>query len=134
MAVDGLSICRRKPMGWGDGGVVALVKKTNIMVIENNALWKGARGSLGGLVFQTVGDKVIVRTEPRVRKVPVEKQSELQRRTRMNFKEAAAFAKMVTRDKARKAYYAQLAKVIGVRSAYSAAISEFMRGQGTSNI
>lgn len=98
------------------------------MVIENNALWRGARGSLGGLVFQSWGDKVIVRTEPRERKVPVSRQSERQRQTRVNFKDAAVYAKRVTRDREQKAYYARKAKAIGVRSAYSAAISDYMRG------
>jgi hypothetical protein len=98
------------------------------MVIENNALWKGARGSLGGLVFQPWGDKVIVRSEPRQRKIPVWKQSERQQRTRINFKHAALYAKQVTRDREKKAYYARKAKAIGVRSAYSAAISDYMRG------
>ena len=98
------------------------------MVIENNALWRGARGSLDGLVFQPWGDKVIVRTKPRVRKVPVWKQSERQQRTRRNFKDATVYAKTVTRDREKKAYYARKAKAIGVRSAYSAAISDYMRG------
>lgn len=98
------------------------------MVIENNALWKGARGSLGGLVFQPWGDKVIVRSAPRVRKVPVSKQSRLQQLTRLNFKDATVYAKAVTRDPEKKAYYARKAKAIGVRSAYSAAISDYMRG------
>ena len=99
------------------------------MVIANNALWKGARGSLDGLVFQTCGDKVIVRSRPQKRKVPVWKQSPRQRQTRSNFKEATAYAKMVTRqDPEKKAYYAKKAKIIGVRSAYSAAISDYMRG------
>ena len=99
------------------------------MVIENNALWRGARGSLDGLVFQSWGDKVIVRTKPQVRKVPVWKQSERQQRTRRNFKDATVYAKAVTRwDSEKKAYYVKKAKVIGVRSAYSAAISDYMRG------
>jgi hypothetical protein len=98
------------------------------MVIANNALWKGARGSLGGLVFQSWGDKVIVRSESRRRKVPVCKQSRRQQVTRMNFRDATVYAKAVTRDREKKAYYARKAKAIGVRSAYSAAISDYMRG------
>jgi len=98
------------------------------MVIANNALWKGARGSLGGLVFQTWGDKVIVRSEPRRRKVPLSKQSRRQQLTRLNFKDATVYAKTVTRDREKKAYYAKKAKALGVRSAYSAAISDYMRG------
>jgi hypothetical protein len=98
------------------------------MVIANNALWKGARGSLGGLVFQPWGDKVIVRSEPRRRKVPDWKQSRRQQLTRINFKDATVYAKAVTRDPERKTYYAKKAKAIGVRSAYSAAISDYMRG------
>jgi hypothetical protein len=98
------------------------------MVIANNALWKGARGSLGGVVFQPWGDKVIVRSKPTFRKVPVSKQSHLQQLTRFNFKNASLYAKEVTRDREKKAYYARKAKVIGVRSAYSAAISDYMRG------
>jgi hypothetical protein len=99
------------------------------MVIANNALWKGARGSLDGLVFQSVGDKVIVRTKAEYKKVPVEKQSRRQQQTRRNFKDAAAYAVSVTRwNPEKKAYYAKKAKIIGVRSAYSAAISDYMRG------
>ena len=99
------------------------------MVIANNALWKGARGSLDGLVFQSVGDKVIVRTKAEYKKVPVEKQSWRQQMTRRNFKDAAAYAISVTRwNREKKAYYAKKAKIIGVRSAYSAAISDYMRG------
>lgn len=98
------------------------------MVIENNALLKGARGSLGGVVFQPWGDKVIVRSKPSRRKVPVWKQSRLQQLTRVNFKDATVYAKAATRDREKKAYYARKAKAIGVRSAYSAAISDYMRG------
>ena len=99
------------------------------MVIANNALWKGARGSLDGLVFQTWGDKVIVRMKPRERKVPVWKQSRRQQLTRSNFREATVYAKAVTRRNSEKrAYYEKKAKAIGVRSAYSAAISDYMRG------
>ena len=99
------------------------------MVIANNALWKGARGSLDGLVFQSVDGKVIVRTKPEYKKVPVEKQSRRQRQTRRNFRDAAAYAISVTRwNPEKKAYYAKKAKIIGVRSAYSAAISDYMRG------
>jgi len=94
------------------------------MVIENNALWKGARGSLDELVFQPWGDKVIVRSKPRKRKVPVWKQSIQQRRTRINFKDATVFAKTVTQNPEKKAYYIKKAKALGVRSAYSAAISD----------
>jgi hypothetical protein len=46
----------------------------------------------------------------------------------MNFRDAAVYARTVTRDPEKKAYYARKAKVIGVRSAYSAAISDYMRG------
>jgi hypothetical protein len=99
------------------------------MVIANNALWKGARGSLDGVVFQSWGDKVIVRTKPRERKIPVWKQSRRQQLTRANFREATVYAKIVTRRNSEKrAYYEKKAKVIGVRSAYSAAISDYMRG------
>jgi hypothetical protein len=98
------------------------------MVIANNALLKGARGKLGGVVFQPWGDKVIVRSEPTLRKVPVWKQSRRQQLTRLNFKNATLYAKEVTRDREKKAYYARKAKAIGVRSAYSAAISDYMRG------
>ena len=60
--------------------------------------------------------------------MPVEKQSCRQRLTRMNFKDATVYAKAVTRDREKKAYYVRKAKTIGVRSAYSAAISDYMRG------
>jgi hypothetical protein len=99
------------------------------MVIGNNALWKGARGKLDGLVFQTVDGKVIVRTKPEYKKVPVEKQSRRQQMTRRNFRDATVYAKSVTRwNPEKRAYYAKKAKIIGVRSAYSAAISDYMRG------
>jgi hypothetical protein len=80
-------------------------------------------------VFQSWGDKVIVRTKPDYKKVPIEKQSRRQRQTRANFKDATVYAKSVTRgNPEKKAYYAKKAKIIGVRSAYSAAISDYMRG------
>lgn len=63
-----------------------------------------------------------------MRKVPAWKQSRPQQLTRFNFKNATIYAKEVTRDQEKKAYYARKAKTIGVRSAYSAAISDYMRG------
>jgi hypothetical protein len=61
--------------------------------------------------------------------VPVEKQSRRQQMTRRNFKDATVYVKSVTRwNPEKKAYYAKKAKIIGVRSAYSAAISDYMRG------
>jgi hypothetical protein len=74
-------------------------------------------------------DKVIVRTKPEYKKIPVDKQSRRQQQTRRNFKDATVYAKSVTRwNPEKKAYYAKKAKIIGVRSAYSAAISDYMRG------
>jgi hypothetical protein len=71
---------------------------------------------------------VIVRSSPNVRKVPISKQSLRQQLTRQSFKDATVYAKAVTRDPEKKAYYVKKAKTIGVRSAYSAAISDYMRG------
>ena len=72
--------------------------------------------------------RLIVRSEPRRRTVPFEKQSRRQQLTRLNFKEATVYARTVTRDPEKKAYYARKAKTIGVRSPYSAAISDYLRG------
>lgn len=84
----------------------------------------GTQGLLGGLLFRTVGNKTVVSThQPASRK----KQSELQRHNRNKFAQASRYAKEALRDPARREYYTKQAKKLKVTSAYTAAITDFMR-------
>jgi len=98
------------------------------MVIANNPMIQGARGKLSGVVFYPYGNKTIVASRPTRKKIPLEKQSEAQRNTRLNFQAAAYYAKTIIQDPEKKDYYTRKAKAVGVRSAYSAAIADYMRG------
>jgi hypothetical protein len=53
----------------------------------------------------------------------------LQRGTRITFREATVFAKRVLKDPVRKAYYQNQARELKLPNAYTAAITEFMRGR-----
>lgn len=85
----------------------------------------GAQGLVGGLLFRTVGGKTVVSAYEGPRKK--RKQSELQQLTRSRFAEATRYAKGIMRDPVKYEYYKKKAKKLGVTSAYTAAITEFMR-------
>jgi hypothetical protein len=94
--------------------------------LSNNSLLQGMRGVLGGLVFKTVGDRTIVSTMPSIPRS--RKGSPLQDLYRSKFKEASAYARVVTRrNHEQRAYYEQKAREMKLPNAYTAAITDFMR-------
>lgn len=84
----------------------------------------GAQGLVGGLLFRTIDGRTVVSSyEARSQK----KESALQRRTRSRFAEASKYAKVVLRDPVKREYYRKKAKQLRLTSAYTAAITDFMR-------
>lgn len=93
-------------------------------IISSTSPLYGARGMVGGLVFRTVGTKTVVSLYERPSR---RKQSELQQNTRRRFADASRYAKETLKDPAKRAYYVKKAKKLGLTSAYTAAITDFMR-------
>jgi len=93
--------------------------------VANNSLIQGMRGTLGRLVFRTVGDRTIVSCRPSIPRS--RKESPVQRLNRSRFREASQYAHAMMRDKAKKEYYWQKARQMKLPNAYTAAITDFMR-------
>ncbi|MBT1703239.1 hypothetical protein [Chryseosolibacter indicus] len=91
--------------------------------IRLNPMVKEMRGKLGGIMFRKVNGTTILSVKPSTPK----KQSEQQKANRDKFKEATVYAKFITKDPQKKAYYQQKAKKLKVSNAYTAAITEYMR-------
>lgn len=97
-------------------------------MVTTNPLLAEARGALGKVVvFKQMYGKTVMTNYPRKADIPREKQSEAQRHTRDNFRNAAAFAKHALNDPAQRAYYEKKKVQLGLYSAYHAAITEYMR-------
>jgi hypothetical protein len=95
-------------------------------IVFNNDLTLGLRGRVGKtFVFRAVGGRTIVSCAPR--KPDPRKQSVSQRRTRANFKEAAAWAVRTLMDAEKKLYYQRRAKLLELPNAYIAAVRDYMR-------
>lgn len=95
-------------------------------IVSRNCLLNGMKGVIGGLVFRRMNGKTVVsRHVPRLKKQ--QNVSALQQQTRTTFAEATRYAKVVTRDPVRYAHYKALAKKLKLSSAYTAAITDFMR-------
>jgi len=98
-------------------------------MVSTNPLLKEARGALGKvLVFKQMYRKTVMANYPRRAEIPWEKQSTAQRQTRLNFRDASAYAKRMMQDPERKRYYEKKKKQLGVYSAYQAALTDYMRG------
>ncbi|MEO7988561.1 MAG: hypothetical protein ABI663_03410 [Chryseolinea sp.] len=94
--------------------------------ITNNILVDGISGKFGKqLVFRTLRGKTFV--SPAARKPSKKKESEAQRNTRVNFREATEWARRILRDPEKKAYYKQRAKALKLPNAYTAVITDYMR-------
>src|SRR5882757_1741511 len=94
--------------------------------ITNNVLLNGVSGKFGSsLVFRTMRGKTFVSAP--ARKPNKKKETEAQRNTRVNFREATEWARRTLRDPERKAYYEQRAKALKLPNAYTAAITDYMR-------
>src|SRR5689334_9171826 len=97
-------------------------------VLASNSPLHGLRGVMGGILFRVVGDKTVVSKHVPPRKNARNKRkSELQLLKLGRFAEAAAYAKEITRAWEPRCYYKQKAKEYGVSSAYTAAVTAFMR-------
>ena len=93
--------------------------------LSKNSPLNGISGTLGGdLLFSQMGGKTIVSMKPQTCK----KSSSAQKKTRGKFKEATEFSKAQMKDPARKEYYRKIAKRLKLPNAYTAAITEYMRG------
>jgi len=98
-------------------------------MVSTNPLLKDARGVLGKVVvFKQMYGKTVMTNYPKKANVPWEKQSEAQRKTRLNFRDASAYARRMMQDPERKRYYEKKKKPLGVNSAYQAALTDYMRG------
>jgi len=94
-------------------------------ILPNASPLFGITGLVGNLMFRSINGKTVVSayTPPRKRK----KISELQQLMRQRFADAAKYAKEVTRDPVKREQYRRKAKKLGVSSAYTAAITDYMR-------
>lgn len=97
--------------------------------IQCNALVDGIRGSVGRLVFRKIGGKTIVSQKAR----PARTQSDLQKKNRTTFRDAAVFAKRMMFIPDRKAYYKKVAIASELPNAYTAAVREYLREQHNPN-
>ena len=98
-------------------------------MVSTNPLLKDARGALGKIVvFKQMNGKTVMTDFPKKANIPWEKQSVEQRQTRLNFRDASAYAKRMMQDPERKRYYEKKKKPLGVNSAYQAALTDYMRG------
>jgi len=95
-------------------------------IVTNNDVVKGFRGKFGNdLVFRTMRGRTFV--SPPANKNIKKKESDAQRNTRSNFREAAEWAQIILLDPEKKAYYKQRAKALKLPNAYTAAITDYMR-------
>lgn len=94
--------------------------------VTSNVMINGFRGKFGNdIIFRTMRGKTFA--SPPARKNKKKKESEAQRNTRVNFREAAEWAQMILLDPEKKAYYKQRAKALKLPNAYTAAITDYMR-------
>jgi len=95
------------------------------MKVEDNVLLEGLSGKINGWIYyQRFGKTFIRKASGSYNKIPTEKQAVV----RARFTEAHHFAQSVINDPVRKAQYEKKAK--GLCTAYSMAVSEYLRSQG----
>ena len=95
------------------------------MLVQSQTLEETLHGKLGDVVYYQRNGKTFTRRAPgSYNKIPTEKQAPLRER----FKEAHRFAQMVIADPVLKALYNK--KANRKCTAYSKAVSEYMRGAG----
>lgn len=95
--------------------------------LSSNSPLQGMRGSLGGLVFRSFNGKTVVSAEPNIRRVKPKDQSDRQRQTRINFKEASQYAKTILRDERMREHYQCQARKLKLPNPYTAALKAYMR-------
>ena len=102
-------------------------------LLASNSPLQGMRGSLGGLVFRSFNGKTVVSAEPYIRRIKPKDQTDRQRQTRSNFKEATQYAKKILRDDRMREHYQRQARKLKLPNAYTAAITEYMRKNKPAN-
>jgi hypothetical protein len=91
---------------------------------NNNILTKGLSGMVGKqIVFRTWNGKTFISVAPKKPK----KQSPVQKENRSKFKRATIYAKSMMKDPIKKAEYKEIAKMLQLPNAYTAAITDYMR-------
>jgi|GEM_PF-598253 len=96
-------------------------------VLSNTSPLFGVTGLIGNLVFRTIHGQTVISAYQPPRKRRHKKVSELQQLTRSTFAEASKYAKGITRDPVKYEKYKRKAKKMGLSSAYTAAVTEYMR-------
>lgn len=95
-------------------------------LVTSDAIVDGFRGKFGkSFVFRTLRDKTFV--SHAARKPDKKKETEAQRGTRVTFRKASEWARMILKDPEQKAYYLKRAKVLKLPNAYTAALTDYMR-------
>jgi hypothetical protein len=94
--------------------------------VSGNMLTSGLRGKIGQfLVFRVIQGKTYASRAPG--KQDKSKETEAQRQTRTNLREASLWAKSALLDPQKKKYYLQRAKQWKLTNAHIAAVREYMR-------
>jgi hypothetical protein len=92
--------------------------------VQDNLLTKGFSGKIGDeIVFRQVGNRTLFAKRPRKRAGLTPNQETQQAR----FRDAVFFAKTMLLDPAIKEEYQNLAKQFNLRSAYNAAVTDFLK-------
>lgn len=92
--------------------------------VKDNLLTKGFSGKIGDeIVFRQVGNRTLFAKRPRKRTSLTANQEVQQSR----FRDAVFYAKTVLLDAAMKTMYENLAKQFNLRSAYNAAVTDFLK-------
>ncbi len=91
--------------------------------IDGNLVTLGLRGKVGNLVFRRRGNKTTVYVLSE-RKAPL---SEKQKQAQQNFAAAVALAKQALSNEPERRWFEELAKKKGRESAYSAAVSHYLK-------
>jgi hypothetical protein len=95
------------------------------MIVQNNNVMQKTTGKVGLLVFRKLRGKTVVSWAPK--KPDPSLQTEPQRQTRRNFKDAAVYAKAALLIPEKLAYYQHKAKKLKLPNAYTAAVTDYMR-------
>lgn len=94
--------------------------------IDNNIITTGLRGAFGDfMVFRSMRGRTYV--SRRAAKPDKKKETQAQRATRTNFREASRRARLILLDPAQREHYEKRAKILKLPNAYTAAVGECLR-------
>ncbi len=99
-------------------------------IIKNNMLTAKISGMVGRTaVYKQLRGKTILAARPRKPRC----ESDLQRKNRLSFRTAAAYAKAAMLDPQKKEYFWKMARKMKLPNAYTAAISAYRRAEKINN-